>query len=196
MSRSLKRSKQYRVESLIQKPCNTMRVDVTLFASALAFCTTSAAELFCKNHPSSTHWPSAGEWDALNHTVGGGLIRSTPVASSCYKDSNFASAFSCKNVTESWFLSEFHALQPESIGYSYWANNSCVPPNDHGYRSGQSCKIGGLPQYVLEATSAAQIATAMKWASSRNIRIVIKGTGHDLNGRHVERVNLKRNTAG
>ncbi|KAL5591816.1 hypothetical protein FOVSG1_010705 [Fusarium oxysporum f. sp. vasinfectum] len=160
-----------------------MRVDVTLFASALAFCTTSAAELFCKNHPSSTHWPSAGEWDALNHTVGGGLIRSTPVASSCYKDSNFASAFSCKNVTESWFLSEFHALQPESIGYSYWANNSCVPPNDHGYRSGQSCKIGGLPQYVLEATSAAQIATAMKWASSRNIRIVIKGTGHDLNGR-------------
>ncbi|EXK78278.1 hypothetical protein FOQG_17036 [Fusarium oxysporum f. sp. raphani 54005] len=40
-----------------------------------------------------------------------------------------------------------------------------------------------LNKYILEATSAAQIATAMKWASSRNIRIVIKGKGHDLNGR-------------
>jgi hypothetical protein len=183
---SLDSSKQYRVESLIQQPCNTMRVNRTRFAAALAFCTTSAAELICKTHPSSANWPSTGDWDALNQTVGGAVIKSTPVASSCYNDSDFSSAVSCKKVTENWFLSEFHALQPESIGYSYWANNSCVPPNDYGYRSGQSCEIGGLPQYVLEATSAAQIATAMKWASSRNIRIVIKGTGHDLNGRYVK----------
>ncbi|KAJ3937979.1 uncharacterized protein N0V96_011978 [Colletotrichum fioriniae] len=27
------------------------------------------------------------------------------------------------------------------------------------------------------------VATAVKWASARNIRIIVKGTGHDLNGR-------------
>ncbi|KAJ6095476.1 FAD-binding type 2 [Penicillium sp. IBT 16267x] len=29
-----------------------------------------------------------------------------------------------------------------------------------------------------------QIATAMRWASQRNIRTIVLGTGHDLNGRN------------
>ncbi|KAK2468845.1 hypothetical protein H9L39_18363 [Fusarium oxysporum f. sp. albedinis] len=144
-----------------------MRINGTPLAAASTLCATGTAELICKNHPSSADWPSTGEWDALNQTVSCVLIRSTPAAS-CYNDSDFSSVVSCENVTDNWLLSEFHAVQSESIGYSYWANNSCVPPNDHGYRSGQTCEIG---------------ATAMKWASSRNIRIVIKGKGHDLNGR-------------
>ncbi|EHL02075.1 putative 6-hydroxy-D-nicotine oxidase [Glarea lozoyensis 74030] len=37
--------------------------------------------------------------------------------------------------------------------------------------------------YVVNATTEAQIAVAAAWASERNIRLVIKGTGHDLNGR-------------
>lgn len=45
--------------------------------------------------------------------------------------------------------------------------------------------MGGLPSYIVNATSAKQVATATKWAADRDIRIVVKGTGHDLNGRYV-----------
>ncbi|KAJ0127927.1 hypothetical protein HZ326_28974 [Fusarium oxysporum f. sp. albedinis] len=143
--------------SLIQRPCNTMRINGTPLAAASTLCATGTAELICKNHPSSADWPSTGEWDALNQTVSCVLIRSTPAAS-CYNDSDFSSVVSCENVTDNWLLSEFHADKPAKLAVC-------------------------LNKYILEATSAAQIATAMKWASSRNIRIVIKGKGHDLNGR-------------
>lgn len=49
----------------------------------------------------------------------------------------------------------------------------------------QGCTIGGLPQYIVNATEEVDVAFAMKWAAERNIRIVVKGTGHDLNGRYV-----------
>ncbi|USW50384.1 Putative FAD linked oxidase, FAD-binding, type PCMH, subdomain 2 [Septoria linicola] len=44
----------------------------------------------------------------------------------------------------------------------------------------RACQLGGLPSYIVNATSPEQVATAAKWAAERNIRIVIKGTGHDL----------------
>jgi FAD/FMN-containing dehydrogenase len=58
-----------------------------------------------------------------------------------------------------------------------------VAPNDYAYDDHKPCQLGGLPRYVLNATDAAQVATAMAWANARDIRVVIKGTGHDLNGR-------------
>lgn len=45
--------------------------------------------------------------------------------------------------------------------------------------------MGGYPQFVVNTTSAEDIAYSMKWAAERNIRIVVKGTGHELNGRYV-----------
>jgi len=42
-----------------------------------------------------------------------------------------------------------------------------------------------LPQYIVNATEEVDVAAAMKWAVERNVRIVVKGTGHDLNGRYV-----------
>lgn len=138
----------------------------------------------CKNHPLDTRWPSTAEWKALNESTDGALIQTNPVASSCYPRSPFTSRVTCDDVSDDWHLSSFHANQPESIGYPYWANNSCVPPTDYAYKKGQSCEIGGLPSYVLNTTNVEHIATATGWASSRDIRIVVKGTGHDLNGRY------------
>ena len=79
----------------------------------------------------------------------------------------------------------YHAQWPESVDYSIWANNSCVPPGQDGYTKDKGCNVGGMPQYIVNATSEAQIATAMKWATQKNIRIVVKSTGHDLSGRYV-----------
>lgn len=137
----------------------------------------------CKNHPLDLEWPSLDHWNALNESINGALIKANPVASSSFANSSFASAINCDTVQERWFESAFQAEQPEAIGYPYWANNSCVSPNDYGYKHGQQCELGGLPSHIVNATTAEQIAIATKWASSRGMRIVVKGTGHDLNGR-------------
>lgn len=79
----------------------------------------------------------------------------------------------------------YHAQWPESVDYSIWTNNSCVPLGQDGYTKDKGCSAGGMPQYIVNATSEAQIATAMKWATQKNIRIVVKSTGHDLSGRYV-----------
>ncbi|PYH76616.1 FAD-binding domain-containing protein [Aspergillus uvarum CBS 121591] len=137
----------------------------------------------CKNHPLGVTWPSEADWLSLNASIGGHLLRTVPVAASCWPNSTFESHISCNTVQSQWTNSLWHASQPDSIDYPIYANNSCLPPNVTGYVHDRDCTTGGLPAYIVNATTETQIATAMKWAADRNIRIVIKGTGHDLNGR-------------
>lgn len=137
----------------------------------------------CKANPLDSTWPHNSQWQAVNESIGGSLISTSPVAASCWNDTAFDSPYSCQTVESNWTSSIFHAAQPESIGAWVFANNSCMPPTASGYDREQGCRLGGLPSYIVNATDEGQIATAVKWASERNVRIVVKGTGHDLNGR-------------
>ncbi|KAJ8133250.1 hypothetical protein O1611_g377 [Lasiodiplodia mahajangana] len=137
----------------------------------------------CKVTPSDSAWPSILEWQKLNSSLGDSLLRATPAASSCYANNPFGAAESCDDISYGWGYSYFHASLPESIDYPIWANNSCLPPNATGYNASLGCHVGGYPSYIVNATTPEQVATALKWASDRNVRVVVKGTGHDLNGR-------------
>lgn len=151
----------------------------------LASTSAALAVPHCKTAPFSPNWPSPAEWSALNDTIGGSLISTTPVASTCWPGNPFNSQLSCNITSTNWTSSIFHQELPESIGKPLFANNSCLPPGSSGYLESSGCRLGGLPSYIVNATTEEQIADAMKWASFRGIRIVVKGTGHDLNGRCV-----------
>lgn len=73
---------------------------------------------------------------------------------------------------------------PEGIDSPMYANNSCLPPGASGYTPSKGCVVGGAPSYIVEAKNEQQIAVAVAWATRRNIRVVVKGTGHDYNGRY------------
>lgn len=139
----------------------------------------------CKISPSDATWPIETEWAVLNNSIGGTLIKTRPAASSCYETNPFDSPLNCNIVEANWTQSTFHANLPESISSALYANNSYLPPGAPGYNKTRGCHLGGYPTYVVNATSDEQIALAVKWASDRNIRIVVKGTGHDLSGRFV-----------
>lgn len=128
-------------------------------------------------------WPQPWEWKALNYTLGGALLRTRPVASACYPGNPFNSALSCSEVEDGWNSTYFHATLPESVDASIWTNNSCVPPGIKGHVEGSPCTLGAYPAYIVNATSDQIISYAMRWASRRNMRIIVKGTGHDLDGR-------------
>ncbi|KAJ5272472.1 FAD-binding type 2 [Penicillium angulare] len=153
--------------------------------SYLLLTVAASASQDCKTSPNDLTWPSTNEWRALNRTLQGALLRTSPAASSCYPGNPLQSPETCTDVENHWTYASYHSAWPESIDYPIYTNNSCLPPSATGYTKTRGCTIGGLPQYIVNATTETQIATAMKWASQRNIRIVVKGTGHDLNGRQV-----------
>jgi hypothetical protein len=152
----------------------------TAFSAALP----TSDSLSCKANPIDSTWPKGSEWLALNRSIGG-LIATSPVAASCWNDTTFQSAYPCLAVQSNWSSSVFHSSLPESIGAPLFANNSCLPAGVNGFLEPQGCRLGGLPSFVLNATKECQVAQALKWAADRNVRVVIKGTGHDLNGRSV-----------
>lgn len=43
-----------------------------------------------------------------------------------------------------------------------------------------TCTTGGYPVYTVNVTNVAQIQLAVNFARERNIRLVIKNTGHDF----------------
>ncbi|TGJ79970.1 hypothetical protein E0Z10_g8794 [Xylaria hypoxylon] len=45
------------------------------------------------------------------------------------------------------------------------------------------CTLGTMPSYVVDVTSTAQVAEAVKFAAEHNLRLRIKNSGHDYSGR-------------
>ncbi|KIW01879.1 uncharacterized protein PV09_06727 [Verruconis gallopava] len=143
----------------------------------------------CKCIPGDPCWPSMQDWSAFNETINGSLIASVPPAEACYPGKSY-NADACNLILASWFDSNWHAKSPISIDYPEWANNSCNPifPNGTSLtgdpNSGsRGCTLGYYPVYAVNASSAEMISTAVKWAASRNIRLVVKNTGHSFAGR-------------
>lgn len=50
-----------------------------------------ATNQICKTTPADVSWPSLQEWSFLNASIGGALIQTAPVASSCYSNNPFNS---------------------------------------------------------------------------------------------------------
>lgn len=63
---------------------------------------------------------------------------------------------------------------PASIQNPYWLNNSCSPFDQDG-----GCVNGNIAEYSINVTSAADVAAGVKFAQKKNIRLVIKNTGHE-----------------
>jgi hypothetical protein len=66
-----------------------------------------------------------------------------------------------------------------SVMAPFFANQSCDPfqPKE------RPCELGNYVRYAVDATGAGDIAAAVRFARARNIRLVIRNTGHDYLGR-------------
>lgn len=142
--------------------------------------------------PDSQCWPVAEEWHVLNHSLNGALIRGVPPASVCYTDQPNYDAGACTFIASQWFNSTWHASDPVSIDYPIWTNNSCNPIYPNGTSvtgdaaaGAKGCSLGAYPAYVVNATNPEQIGMALKWADAKNIRVIVKSTGHSHAGRSV-----------
>ncbi|KAF2402391.1 FAD-binding domain-containing protein [Trichodelitschia bisporula] len=151
-----------------------------LLASAASASKLSLASADCKLIPGSPAWPSPGEWDALNQTISGRLLRPRPPAAACHEAFAEFSDGVCTTVRTRWNSSQWHSEQPASNMWQNFNGYSCLPTEE------APCSDGGYPVYVVSARERAHIVAAVKFAKEKGVRLNIKSTGHDFLGRSVQ----------
>jgi hypothetical protein len=145
-----------------------------LILGAISFTSVNAE---CKVIPGSAGWPSCADWDALNQTLGGQLIKPTPPGAVCHSDQPTYNNATCAVIAQQWSNYTFHADNPVSTDWDNANNDTCLPD------PAQPCSPIGYPVYVVNATTPEHVAMGVNFAAANNIRLIVKATGHDYLGR-------------
>ncbi|KAK8030290.1 hypothetical protein PG990_000024 [Apiospora arundinis] len=142
--------------------------------------TWNGAEYDCKCSPEHGCWPSTAEWAALNTTVAGSLVADTPpgfdgpLGSVPTYDASQCNEALAQFANETWQIE-----QPAAALWTYFTNDTCRPTSNP---SG-SCTLGFYGIYVLMAKSQSHVKAGIDFAREKNLRLVIRNTGHDFIGR-------------
>ncbi|KAI9794888.1 MAG: hypothetical protein M1816_003017 [Peltula sp. TS41687] len=134
----------------------------------------------CRCYPGDKCWPNPQTWAEFNKTIGGKLIATVPLASPCHDD-NFTAynAEQCTNLQSQWLQPQIHYESSSSIMAPFFANRSCDPFLP---RSAQ-CIVGAYVSYAVDVKEPSDIAKTIWFATYHNIRLVVRNTGHDYNGK-------------
>lgn len=138
----------------------------------------SQHKLSCKASPDSPDWPSPREWAALNQSISGRLLQPPPPGAVCHPGQPTYNAAACPALDVAWFDLGIHVADPISSLWNNWNNDSCIP-----YVVPSPCSGKGYPVYVINATSKEHVKAGVDFARTHNVRLNIKGTGHDYLGR-------------
>ncbi|KAH7072254.1 FAD/FMN-containing isoamyl alcohol oxidase-like protein MreA [Paraphoma chrysanthemicola] len=149
-------------------------------ALRFAAASNATAKKQCKTVPGDADWPSEQDWNAFNETLGGVLLKPRPLASVCYEGDGY-DARKCESLKANWAGMNLHSDDPTSI-MSQWASGSTCPPTSF---PNSTCTQGGYPAYVVRALTIRHIQLAINFARNNNIRLVIKNSGHDFNGKSI-----------
>lgn len=142
----------------------------------IALVAQTSASRSCKATPGSS-WPSSFSWTSLNHTVSGRLLQPPPPGAVCHPKQATYSASNCPKVQKEWLSIFYHQDNPISSAWNNFNNDACLP------LAAAPCSSDGYPVYVVNATTPARVQAAVKFAGKHNVRLNVKGTGHDYLGR-------------
>ncbi|KAH7337341.1 hypothetical protein BKA66DRAFT_507228, partial [Pyrenochaeta sp. MPI-SDFR-AT-0127] len=131
----------------------------------------------CYCFPGDGCWPAESAWASLNSTVGGRLVATVPIGYPCHTPNYDATE--CAALQSQWKLPQLHLGSSSSVMQAYFANQSCDPFTSQE----QPCLLGNYVRYAVNATSSADVVATINFARSKNIRFVIRNTGHDFLGR-------------
>ncbi|EAW22098.1 FAD/FMN-containing protein [Aspergillus fischeri NRRL 181] len=125
-------------------------------------------------------WPDSQTWNDFNATVGGRLIRSFPSAAVCH--TRRYNANQCNIAKKSWLDSFWRTNQTGAYSATVWEmgnTGQCFMDTPVS----APCHQGLVPYYSVRAESVEDIQKTVKFASEKDLSLVIKNTGHDHLGR-------------
>ena len=135
----------------------------------------------CKAYPGDARYPSEIIWDVFGLLVGRhALIKTVPIAAPCYTNWGVEDAERCSFVRNNWANDSYmHSDDPTSVMWPLYEGLTCMPTDTPS----ANCTLGGFPSYAVAVTNVAQIQLAVNFARNANLRLVVKNTGHDFNGK-------------
>ncbi|KAH7318292.1 putative FAD-dependent isoamyl alcohol oxidase [Stachybotrys elegans] len=141
----------------------------------------------CTFLPDDARWPAPSAWSQLNSTVGGRLIATVPQGSVCHSQpySNYDAA-ACATLQSSWGAAQTFVTKPAELPNYYFQNQSCDPFTPKA----RPCELGNYAAYSINVTSAEHVKAGLRFARDKNVRLVIKTTGHDYLGKSSGRGSL------
>ncbi|KAJ5759085.1 hypothetical protein N7520_006241 [Penicillium odoratum] len=149
----------------------------SFIASLLAALPQALASSACRCFPGDSCWPSESAWTEFNKTIDGRLISTVPLGTPCHVPNYNATA--CAVLEAGWELPEEHYESSSSVMAPFFANGTCDPYHPVS----KPCTLGNYVRYSVNVTSPSQISSALKFATEHNIRVIIRNTGHDYNGK-------------
>lgn len=147
----------------------TLLFSINLIAATSSISNT--AQLSCRCMPNTPCWPTEADWADLKKQLRGELIKPISEIESCKKNVKSAECAAALVHLRNPYLLESSAGGSQSQG---WVSN-----DDNWFNGWQYSNS----VYAVEAASAADIVAAVNFAIKYNLRLVIKGTGHDYLGR-------------
>ncbi|RNJ58313.1 hypothetical protein D7B24_004954 [Verticillium nonalfalfae] len=147
----------------------------------------------CRCSPEDACWPDKAAWDGLNATVNGNLLRHIPPAAVCYNEFRGIPTYNkaaCDEATSMWKDERWQISRPASVLWTWGSNNTCELTTDPS----ASCTMGYYPEFVIMAKTRDHIKAGVDFARSRNIRLVMRNTGHDFESRSAGASSLAINT--
>ncbi|KAI1141709.1 FAD-binding domain-containing protein [Hypoxylon sp. FL0543] len=136
----------------------------------------------CREYPGSDNWPLEEEWSRLNRSLGGALIQGVPPAAACY-DGPYKDEAKCTFLMRNASSTRFYIDDPVTVLTEWPEGDTCHTTLQPG--PDDNCTQGAFPAYVINATTVKQIQIGVNFARNRNLRLVVKNTGHDFVGRAV-----------
>lgn len=147
---------------------------VAASVAALSSSNTLRGSAWCKATYDSPCWPSPGDWQRLNDSVSGRLVTPTPPGAVCHASFAGYDNATCNLVSSQWSNTTFHALNLVSADYN---DVACLPNSTY------PCSVEGYPRFVVPALNAKDVQHAVSFARKTGVRLIVKGTGHDVPGR-------------
>ncbi|KAJ0161025.1 putative FAD-linked oxidoreductase [Colletotrichum tanaceti] len=147
----------------------------------------------CKCSPADECWPKVDAWEKLNRTVGGNLIRHIPPAAVCYNQFRGVATYDaakCAEATAKWTDERWQISQPASQLWTWGSNNTCELTTDPT----KTCSLGNYPEFVIIARTRDHVKAGVDFARANNVRLVVRNTGHDFEGRSAGAGSLAINT--
>ncbi|KAI0112949.1 FAD-binding domain-containing protein [Daldinia grandis] len=135
------------------------------------------SEAACKTAPGSPEWPSVDTWAQFNQSTGGKLLQAVPPGAVCHPERPTYNAEQCTAIAQAWLTYDFSQNDPISNMWNQYNNDTCLPDVN------APCSPDGYPAYVVNATTAQDVKLSIDFARTYNIRLVVKSTGHDYQGR-------------
>ena len=165
-----------------------------LAVCVLLFLPTLSALESCRCMPEDDCWPTPDDWSQFNSSIGGKLIATTPLALPCH-DPNY-NATECRYLQENWLKPELQ-YAPTEISMTWWNWNLTEMLASDGSPSSimapavanltcdaftpatKPCTLGNMVTYSVNASTPLDISRTIAYAKEKNIRLVIRNTGHE-----------------